>query len=165
MKKYINIKTILPLGLMILCMAVIFGFSAQKSSENNSVSLMVTEKIISRVFRNYDIQSVQVQEYVLYSMHIIIRKLAHFSLYYILGAVIYYTVFSVGKGIKTCFKFSLAIPFIYAVSDEFHQIFTDGRTARILDILIDSAGALCGSLTIFLIIAAVKYIKSEFKKN
>lgn len=158
-------KTILPAGMIILCMAVIFGFSAQKSSENNSLSIMVTEKVISRIFRNYDLQSVQVQEYVLYSMHIIIRKLAHFLLYYILGAVIYYTVFSSGKGIKTCFGFSLAVPFIYAISDEFHQLFTDGRTARISDVLIDSAGALCGSLTVFLIVAAVKYIKSEFKKN
>ena len=34
----------------------------------------------------------------------------------------------------------------YATTDEFHQLFVPGRTGRLLDIGIDSCGALLGSL-------------------
>ena len=32
----------------------------------------------------------------------------------------------------------------YAASDEFHQLFVEGRAGRVSDVLIDSAGALAG---------------------
>ena len=45
---------------------------------------------------------------------------------------------------------ALALTGLYAVTDEFHQGFVPGRTASVVDVLIDSAGALTGlSLRIF----------------
>ena len=43
---------------------------------------------------------------------------------------------------------SLIICYLYAVSDEVHQIFIPGRTAKVLDTFIDGAGSLVG-ITIY----------------
>jgi VanZ family protein len=40
--------------------------------------------------------------------------------------------------------FALALGAAYALLDEWHQVFVAGRTAQLGDILIDSAGVLCG---------------------
>ncbi len=40
----------------------------------------------------------------------------------------------------------LLISLIYAISDEFHQLFVPGRVAGIKDIIVDFAGSLCSVL-------------------
>lgn len=40
--------------------------------------------------------------------------------------------------------FSILFCFIYACSDEIHQLFLSGRSARILDTFIDSIGGFSG---------------------
>lgn len=159
-----KIKKILPAILILVCMLIIFIFSSQESEKNNNISLSVTQKVISIMFDNYDIQSEEVQVYVLYSMHVIMRKIAHFILYYILGASIYIAVYSRKNDFRKSFKFSLIIPLIYAASDETHQLFVDGRTARIFDVFIDELGAFSGSLTIFIIISVAYYIRRHKNK-
>ena len=41
-------------------------------------------------------------------------------------------------------KWIILIAYLYAVSDEFHQFFTPGRTSRFRDTLIDLVGILIG---------------------
>ena len=45
---------------------------------------------------------------------------------------------------------SLLFCIIYACSDEIHQMFINERTAKILDVLIDTTGSLTGILLIYL---------------
>jgi hypothetical protein len=45
---------------------------------------------------------------------------------------------------------TLAFTVLYAISDEYHQTFTAGRTGIYTDVLIDSAGALIGIWLIYL---------------
>ncbi len=163
MKRYMS--TILPLILVLLSMILIFGFSSQNGSDTNSLSLSVTNKIASLVFKNYNSQSNETRNYIIYSINIIVRKTAHFTMYYILGASLYLLSVSIKKSFKTCFKFSLGIPFLYAVSDEIHQIFTDGRTPKVTDVLIDETGAFFGSLTVFAVIACFNYLKLNYTKK
>lgn len=40
---------------------------------------------------------------------------------------------------------------IYAVSDELHQGFVDGRTPKVMDVVIDTAGGLAGAGFVLLI--------------
>jgi VanZ family protein len=40
--------------------------------------------------------------------------------------------------------FAVLFSFLYALSDEFHQTFTPGRTPSVLDVLIDTTGAVVG---------------------
>ena len=47
---------------------------------------------------------------------------------------------------------SLVFSVVYASSDEFHQTFVAGRDGNIIDVLIDSSGALVG-----IMIASIMY--------
>lgn len=72
----------------------------------------------------------------------IIRKLAHFTEYLILG---FLTINMLDKNdISKKHLISILICIIYATSDEIHQIFVPGRTCQIKDILIDSIGSITG---------------------
>ena len=51
------------------------------------------------------------------------------------------------------------ICFLYACTDEFHQLFIAGRSAEIKDVLIDSFGSLTSILLCNFI-----YLKSKIKK-
>ena len=77
----------------------------------------------------------------------VIRKVAHFSLYLCVGLVTMSLMIVIMKG-KMRFRWliSLAIGIIYAVSDEIHQMFVDGRSAMITDVMIDSCGVIVGIL-------------------
>ena len=50
--------------------------------------------------------------------------------------------------IKTKVIYVVIICMLYAISDEIHQSFSDGRTPMIRDVFIDTMGSLTGSLVI-----------------
>ena len=156
-----KIRYFLPFISALICMAVIFFFSSQDGEKNNNLSMAVTERIAGIIFDNLDIQSEGTQYYVIHNMHIIIRKTAHFALYAILGAVTYTAAHSLKKDFRKCFAVSLGFPLIYAAADEIHQIFTDGRTARLFDVFIDELGAAAGSVITFAVIACIDYLEKN----
>ncbi len=68
----------------------------------------------------------------------ILRKLAHLAEYAILGALLYRAVRRPALAV--------ALAALYAVSDEIHQTFVEGRVGAPLDVGIDTLGALVGVL-------------------
>ena len=86
----------------------------------------------------------------------IIRKAAHFTEYFILY-ILFYNVFKDYKSFSKSLIYSLIGVFLYACTDEFHQLFVPGRTGKPVDVLIDTAGGLT-ALTVI-------YIVSIFKKR
>ena len=96
------------------------------------------------------------------SNDLIIRKLGHFSEYMLLGffSFCYLSNLFIEKNKMRDFKktviFSFLFSVLYASSDEFHQTFVVGRDGNIVDVLIDSSGALVGillsSIVYFLIV-------------
>jgi VanZ family protein len=82
----------------------------------------------------------------------LIRKIAHFITFALLGASWYYYLRHYGR-YTPAFTFfaSLAFTTIYAFLDEFHQIFVPGRTGLISDVLIDALAGFTG-VTIFALI-------------
>ena len=86
------------------------------------------------------------------SNDLIIRKLGHFSEYMTLGffSFCYLSNFFIQNNNKRDLKKTVILSFffsiIYALSDEFHQTFVPGRDGNIVDVLIDSSGALVGIL-------------------
>lgn len=125
MKKYISIL------LVIIWMFVIFMMSSFNGDVSSSQSNFIVDFIVS-VFNisNIDIIS------------LIVRKSAHYMEYLILGLLVI-NMFSV-LDIDKRYVISIIICIIYAISDEVHQIFVDGRCFMIRDILIDSTGVLSG---------------------
>ena len=69
-----------------------------------------------------------------------IRKLAHFSEYFILDILTYecFKEYNCPKLIVVSVLFCV----LYASFDEFHQLFVDGRCGQLSDVMIDSSGSI-----------------------
>jgi hypothetical protein len=83
-----------------------------------------------------------------YWQDFIAKKIGHFILFAILSVFVYRGLIGEGVNRKKAAILAVAVAFLYGASDEMHQMFTQGREARIRDVLIDGLGA---AATIFLI--------------
>lgn len=82
------------------------------------------------------------------AIHAVLRKLAHFSEYLVLG-VLLYRALPVGRGgALGRAGLALALAAAYAVTDELHQGFVPGRTPSATDFLIDVSGAAAGQVLV-----------------
>ena len=77
-------------------------------------------------------------------IHLIVRKIAHFTEYAILAYVAARAFRTSPKPsiAKRWFLISLSIIVVYALLDEYHQSFVPSRTASIFDSFIDMSGGL-----------------------
>ena len=131
--------------LTLLCMAMIFCFSMENSSESSDRSSGFTEMIVRFLNSDYESMSTAGQREVFKRTEHIVRKLAHFSIYMVLG---FLCSFYAGRRKLLTFR-SLAVLtacFFYACSDEIHQYFVPGRSCQMKDVLIDTSGAFTGIL-------------------
>ncbi|CDF57708.1 VanZ family protein [Thermobrachium celere] len=85
----------------------------------------------------------------------IVRKNAHFILFFLLGLIAY--LYLDHTKLKNKLIFSLLLCFIYAVLDEIHQYFVPGRGPKFTDVLIDTTGAFLG-------IGLAQILNWKFKK-
>lgn len=60
--------------------------------------------------------------------------------------------------------FSVLASGLYAMSDEFHQLFVAGRAGRWMDVGIDTFGAITGILLIAIIIKIFLFVKNKSNK-
>lgn len=112
-------------------MLLIFLMSSFDATESANQSNFIVN-IITDMFK---IENIELLSF-------IIRKLAHFTEYLILG---FLTINMLNKNdIAKKYIIAIIICIIYASSDEIHQIFIAGRCFAIRDILIDSMGAISG---------------------
>lgn len=117
----------------------------------------------------------------------LVRKTAHFTEYAILGGLFFLNLRSWLKSNTTLVKISkpqttktvakkitldlikyslfmsILLSFLYACTDEIHQIFVPGRSAQFRDVLIDTLGASFGTLIAYLIIKLITKIKEHSK--
>jgi VanZ family protein len=77
-------------------------------------------------------------------VHFIVRKVAHFSEYAVFALLAARAFATSSHQIlrRGFFYFTLALIFLYSLSDEFHQSFVPSRVGTIYDSLIDTAGGL-----------------------
>lgn len=130
----------IKLFLIILWMIVIFMFSNQPANESGELSNSFINKTIVKIYEifNGNISNEKKLE-IINEYSYPIRKIAHFTIYFILGILcfIFFKDFS-----KHYVVYSILICFLYACSDEFHQYFVDGRYASFIDVLIDTLGGI-----------------------
>ena len=80
-----------------------------------------------------------------YWQDFVIKKSAHLFVYAVLAILIYRSLKLTSRFSKLyLFLFTLILVVLYAVSDEFHQTFSLGRTPTLRDVFIDIAGGLTG---------------------
>ena len=136
--KYRVITTIL----LILWMILIFMFSNQNATASKKVSDMVAKNTITTVGKVTGKKYTEKdKKNFIYDSRVVIRKTAHFTLYFILGILVYFTFRSYGISNKI-FIYSILFCLLYAISDEIHQLFSSGRSFKIMDIFIDTMSAL-----------------------
>ncbi len=135
-----KIKTIIKSIILILWIITIFSFSLQKSNETTKTSTSFTKTIITTVlnitntYKNDNQVNDLVEEF-----HPIIRKVAHFTEFFILG--IFTLLVFKDLNIKNIYFYSIIFCLLIAISDESIQLFIDGRSSQIIDVLIDTLGS------------------------
>ncbi len=141
----------LLLALCLLWMAVIFLFSAQDAAESTDLS----DKVLDWL-RPGETGALAI---------ILLRKSAHFLEYAVLG-VLYALLLRewTQKGRGWVLPAAAGLSFLYACTDELHQIFVPGRSGELRDVLIDTAGA-CFGLLIWTLLSALYRIFKHQKKE
>lgn len=153
-----NIIRVILIVLLLMTFSIIFGFSSQDGEESKGLSRKITELITQN---NEKIQSLssQEKEEVLDRIEAVIRKIAHFSIYTIIGILLMALMCMFNIVDKTRVGITLVLGIIYAATDEFHQVFVQGRTALITDVVIDTMGVILGILLVLLIREIYRKIK------
>lgn len=76
-----------------------------------------------------------------YWLDFVIKKVGHIILFATLAILNYRALVGAGVERKKAAIWSVVASFLYGVSDEIHQMFTQGREAKPRDVVIDGVGA------------------------
>ena len=133
-------------------MWVIFGFSGQNGEESGSISRKITEAVTKNISSIQNLEK-QEKEKVLKKIEHIIRKLAHFSLYAVIGFLLMSLMSTYKLKQKNRILVSGSIVLLYAISDEIHQAFIPGRGPQIGDVGIDFSGVVVGMCVVLVAIS------------
>ncbi len=138
--------------LSLIIMGFIFSMSAQDSQTSSNTSGGLIETVIRFLDKNFtQLSEIEQEEYV-GRFQFIVRKLAHFSIFFLLGCTLsigMQTFLDIYIFKRTLIAFLLGV--FYAITDEIHQIFVPGRSCELRDVLIDSSGVLLGCIIILVL--------------
>lgn len=141
---------------LLLCtFYIIFGFSSQDGEKSGGISKKITGFILVKSSKYNSLEQMKKEE-VSKRTERIIRKIAHFSIYTLVGFLLM-ALFSTYENIKRKYQIyiSAIMGILYAISDEIHQSFTPGRGPKITDVFIDSLGVFFGMTVILLIVEII----------
>lgn len=135
--------------LLIFQMLFIFAMSSFGSDSSNAQSSQIIQ-VLHQVFPNL---SSRTSELDASTLTFIVRKTAHFTEYAILGVLFYlfYRQTLPQKNGLQLFVLAILSSFLYACTDEIHQLFVPGRSGQFTDVLVDTLGAFCGCLLLLAI--------------
>lgn len=123
----------------------IFGFSAATGKQSEGTSEKITKVILQMLGHETTNISEDTPEYKFFQMcHKIVRKAAHFFLYSVLAVLTLFLAKSYRLNILVSSVVSALYCLLFAIGDEIHQLFVDGRSGQIGDVFIDFGGALFG---------------------
>ena len=160
----INILRIILIMLLLCTFFIIFGFSSQNGDESGEISGRITKTILEKLDKYNNIEEEE-RELILHRAEIIIRKMAHFSIYTVVGLLLMAFLSTYEIKNKWGFVITIVIGILYAMSDEFHQSFSPGRTPKVTDVYIDTLGIIVGALLVILIRMIYKKIRTKYCKS
>lgn len=134
--------------LLIFQMIFIFAMSSFGSDSSNAQSSQVIQ-ILHQVFPSL---SSHISGLDASALAFIVRKTAHFTEYAILGILFYffYRQTLPQKNGLQLFVLAILSSFLYACTDEIHQLFVPGRSGQFTDVLVDTLGASFGCMVLAL---------------
>ena len=95
----------------------------------------------------------------------VVRKLAHFTEYSVLGVLLTTTVYLYTQKRVMTFCISLPSGVLIAVCDELIQLGSEGRSCQPRDVLIDGSGILLGALIVIAVISVIEKRKVKSIPN
>ena len=138
-------------ALVAACMITIFYFSSRTASESTEQSNFIIE-LLKRLFG---------ESFVLATDRIV-RKCAHFLEFTGLGLLFGIALFAQTEKQKTAL--AILCTSAYAITDEVHQIFVEGRACRFIDWVIDTAGGALGAIAFLIILLLIRKTAGKNKK-
>ena len=127
-------------------MTVIFTASADGNSYHHSS--IYFEPLLRWLFPQMTAEHVEL-------IHHLFRKTCHLTEYAIFALLCRNAIRRSTKNITTNWRWdeaglALALVFLYAASDELHQVFVPMRTGQVSDVMVDSSGGAIGLLLLWL---------------
>lgn len=155
MKNKALLIAIVFLILTVLWSMFIWSFSVKDATESTADSDGVVE-IVNEVIETVTGKKVDVGDY-------IVRKLGHFSEFSVLGVLLFMTVHYFGaNSIPFRYAFGLGGGLFVSVTDECIQLFSDGRSAQVTDVLLDMSGVFVGfTLSLLVLMLYLQRIKQK----
>lgn len=144
MRKKWTAKEVLPWAAVAIWMVVIFLLSGQTAKESGDLSGGIVQWFLNLLYRNFDSFSLERQLEITELWHVIIRKGAHFTEYAILSMLLANALRPYPLTGLQRWLLPVGISALYAVTDEVHQYFVPERACRLLDMGIDTCGAIFG---------------------
>ena len=131
----------------LIWMAVIFSASSDVKSFDHSSRILAP--LLHWLFP-------QMAEDTLHFIVLVARKGAHLAEYAVLALLLWRAFRQPVKNDRRPWNrreagLALVLVFLYAASDEFHQIFVPTRTAHVSDVLIDTTGGAAGLCALWMI--------------
>ncbi len=178
-KRYVKVLMVV-LGIIVILLVITIMFFSSKSPSDSSMQSSYAYRVLKKIdqvldFSNLPIfQKVERQlkmwwfktEYVPAEM--LIRKTAHFSLYFLLAFFVTGFVQFWKKDVIVSIFVGIGLPNLIAVFDEYNQLYYN-RGSSLNDVMIDLSGAVCGTLSFLLIFLMTflirKFIVSRFKER
>lgn len=171
-----KLRKVIFLILIITNCITIFYFSNQVADTSSASSGRIVNFVMKVVPKLRNMQEYEKQYIANEVLQPIVRKLAHFSIYTLLGVLTMNYALACKKENGTCYTDEQCSPIqykrdrriilyswlfgtLYAISDEIHQFFVPGRSCEIRDVCIDSLGVLTGIIFVLMIIKIYKKIK------
>lgn len=123
------------IGLIVVIgwLALIFYFSSQVAASSDGMSSYFVEPI-----KPY------APGFTEHAVTFMVRKSAHIFMYFVLGMLVFNVFRQYIFNTKKLVGYSVLFAFVYAITDEIHQMFVAGRSAEPRDVLLDTLGASLG---------------------
>lgn len=132
-----------------MCMVFIF-INSSKSGVQSHKQSGVIEEVVEKVVP--DKVQISLKDSKLFkSIDYTVRKSAHMIEFFMLAIAVSTLLFTLGIRGKKAVVYILFTILMYAVLDEFHQLYVPGRTSTVKDVLIDFLGGGGGTIGFYLV--------------
>ncbi len=144
-KRRVLIRALRALPALMIAV-MIFCFSQQKAVDSNGLSMRVSRFLLTNfafvLQPDFHALSPGQQQARVAAYNAEVRELAHAGAFFLLAAALYLAVKRPrGQTVASRMLFAYALAAAFALADETHQLFIEGRAFQLLDIAVDLGGA------------------------
>lgn len=155
------VSRVLSFLALFLWMGLIFFFSSQDADASSSTSGQVIDKVAQHTVEGYKEYSQAQKDLFIYEHQHIVRKLAHFAEYALLGVLALAALSTLPLRTSLRPVAALVMGAGYATLDELHQMLSAGRSCQWSDVLLDTSGVLVGVVALLFVLFCVRKLSGR----